>query len=259
MKTPQCLCAVLLGLLSTAAFLSSTGAASEDAIAAAIRQGDAFDQQLKTKEALAAYLEAEKLGGSDADLFRKISREYALAMTDTNSKDEKLALGAKAVSAAQRAVATDPKNATAHLALAICYGRVAPLLGNKTKIAYSKLVKEHAEKSIALEGSDDYAYHVLGAWHYEMAGLNPVLRTVAKLIYGAFPPASYDDAVKNLKKAVALAPQRVAHRVELGRSYAAMGQTEVARAELNKGLALPSREKDDAESKQRAKQALTSL
>ena len=240
------------------ALAGATFAASPQ-IAEAIARGDAFNQQLKTKEALAAYLDAEKLGGNDADLFRKISREYALSMADVAAKAEKRTRGETALGYARRAVATDPKNATAHLALAICYGRVAPLLDNKTKIAYSKLGKEHAEKSIALGGSDDYAYHVLGAWHYEMANLNPVLRTVAKLIYGAFPPASNEDAVKNFKKAVSLAPQTVAHRVELGRTYAAMGQTELARAELNKGLSLPSREKDDPESKQRAREAVAKL
>ena len=247
--------------LHLAVLLAVAHAAFADSrqVAEAISRGDAFDQQLKTKEALAAYLDAEKLGGNDATLLRKISREYALSMADATAKAEKRTLGETALAYAKRAVATDPKDPTPELALAICYGRLAPLLDNKTKIAYSKLVKEHAEKSIALGSSDDYAYHVLGAWHYEMANLNPVLRAVAKLIYGAFPPASNEDAVKNFKKAVSLAPQRVAHRVELGRTYAAMGQTDLARAELNKGLSLPSREKDDPESKQRAREAMEKL
>ena len=248
---------ILIGLLTLA--LPRPGFASNDSIAALVAKGDALDQQFKTQESLSAYLEAEKLGGNDADLLRKIAREYALAMPDAKAKAEKLALGQKSVSYAQRAVATDPKNALAHLALAICYGRVAPLLGNRTKIAYSKLIKEHAEQSIALDATNDYAFHVLGAWHYEMADLNPVLRTFAKLIYGALPAASYEDAVKNFKMAISLAPQRVAHRVEIGRTYAALGEKELARTELNKGLALPSREKDDAESKQRARAALEKI
>lgn len=233
--------------------------ASPEKIAALTAKGDAFDGQFKTAESLAAYLEAEKLGGNDADLLRKIAREYALAMADVDSKPKKLARGQQAVEYAKRAVATDPKNALAHLALAICYGRVAPLLDNKTKIAYSKLVKEHAEQSIALDAGNDYAFHVLGAWHYEMASLSPLLRTFAKLIYGALPAASYADAVKNFQNAITLAPQRVAHRVEIGRTYAALGQKDQARKELNKGLTLPNREKDDPESKQRAREALEKI
>ena len=180
-------------------------------------------------------------------------------MPDTPSKSAKLALGQKALAYAQRAVTTDPQNATAHLALAICYGRLASLVDNKTKLSYSKLLKSHAEKSIALNPSDDYAYHVLGAWHYEMASLNPILLGLAKIIYGNLPPASYDDATRNFQKAIQLNPQRVAHHVELGRTYAALNQTALAKAELKKGLALPNSEKDDPGSKERANLTLRQL
>ncbi len=242
-----------LSLLLTVASFAANQAEEAEA------RGDAFDAQLKTKEALAAYLDAEKLGAKDAEIYRKIAREYALAIVDTGSKAEQKELGLKAVGYAQKAVATNPRDAQAHLALAICYGRVAPLLDNKTKIANSRLVKEHVEKSIALDPADDYAYHVLGAWHYELAGLNPLLRAVAQLVYGSIPPASYDIAVKNFKKAIELAPQRVSHHVELGRTYAALGQKDLARASINKGLALPNREKDDGDTKQRGRAALAKL
>ena len=175
----------ILLTLSLAFALSLTAWAASEQVAAAVAKGDAFDRQLKTPEALTAYLEAEKLGGSDAELLRKIAREYALTMPDVTAKAAKLALGQKAVEYAQRAV--------------------------------------------------------------------------AKLIYGALPPASYEDAVRNFQKAISLAPQRVAHHIELGRTYAALGQKEQARAELGKGLALPSREKDDAESKQHGRVALAGL
>lgn len=232
---------------------------SEEQIAAAVAKGDAFDQQLKTKEALAAYLEAEKLGGKDVTLLRKIAREYALTMPDTKAKDEQRVLGETAVEYAQRAVAADPRDAQAHLALAICYGRVAPLLDSRKKIACSKLVKTHVERSLALDASNDYAWHVLGAWHFELAGLNPVLRAVAQIVYESVPSASYEEAAKCFQKAIQLAPNRVAHHVELGRTYAAQGRRAPAREELNKGLALPSREKDDAETKERGRAALQKL
>jgi tetratricopeptide (TPR) repeat protein len=247
----------LWGALALA--LLSPAVAVEPNIAAAMARGDAADEQLKTAESLAAYLEAEKLGDKSSEVLRKISREYSLSMVDTKSRDEQRSLGEKALEYAKRAEAAEPANALNQLGLAICFGRVAPYLDNKTKIAYSKQVKEHVDKAIKLDPSLDYAYHVLGAWNYELASFNPVLRALAKLIYGEIPAASYEDAVKDFKKAIELAPQRLVHHIELGRTYAALGQKDLARAELNKGLALPNKEKDDPGAKERGREALKKL
>ena len=79
------------------------------------------------------------------------------------------------------------------------------------------------------------------------------------MIYGQMPAASNEEAVKFYKKAIELNPQRAASHVDLGRTYAAMGKNDLAKEELNKGLAQPNREKDDPEVKQRAKDALKKL
>ena len=180
-------------------------------------------------------------------------------MNDVSAKADKIAAGRRALDYAQRAVVADPKNAKAHLALAISYGRLAPLLESKTKIAYSKLVKEEADRSLALDANDDLTLHVLGAWNYEMANLNGLLRSLAQLIYGKFPAASNEEAVRLFQRATALAPNQVMHHIALGRTYAAMGQPDAAKIELQKGLRLPSREKDDEETKQRGRETLKSL
>jgi hypothetical protein len=44
--------------------------------------------------------------------------------------------------------------------------------------------------------------------------------------------------------------------VELGRAYAALGQKDLAKAALEKGLAMPNRQRDDDEEKRRAREAL---
>ena len=181
------------------AALSFSPVAAEP-VAGLIAKGDALDKQLRTKESLVVFLEAEKAAPGDAEVLRRVAKAYAEQMPDTANKDEKRALGEKALEYAKRAVAVDPKNGMAQLALAICYGRQAPLLDNKTKIAYSKLVKEHTERALSLDPSSDYGYHVLGAWHYELASLNPVLRTIVRLVYGALPPASYEEAARLFKK-----------------------------------------------------------
>jgi len=244
----------------TTLLLTIAHAFAQDDFASLLKRGDQLDAQLKTKEALAVYLEAEKLQPANAELLHRIAKQYGESQNDVSSKDEKRSVGMTALDYSKRAVAADPKNSMAHLALAVCYGRVAPFLDNKTKIAYSKLVKEHAEKARDLDPrTNDLVYHVLGAWNYELANLNPVLRAVAQFIYGKLPSASNEAAVENFKKAVELNPRRLANYIELGRTYAAMGKSDEARAALEKGLSLPNRERDDPETKERGRAALKKL
>ncbi len=246
----------LITILSLA--LSSVVFAAES-VEALMAKGDAFERQLKTREALDVYLEVEKAAPKNAEVLHKIAKQYAELMPETADKAAKRKLGEQALAYAKRSVALDPRSAKAQLSAAICYGRLASLLDNRTKIEYSRLVKDHVDRAIKLDPSDSYGWHVLGAWNYELANLNAVLRGIAGLIYGTLPAASNDKALECFKKALELAPQRVAHHIELGRTYAALGQKDLARASLQKGLALPSREKDDEETKARGRAALAKL
>jgi tetratricopeptide (TPR) repeat protein len=226
---------------------------------AQLKQGDEFESKIETQKALDAYLAAEKTDPNNPEVLYRIAREYDELMDDTSPSAGKRALAEKGLAYAHRAVEAGPKNAMAHLALAICYGRIAPLLDNKTKVDYSKHVKEEAEACLAINPDQYLAYHILGVWNYEMADLNPVLRGIAKLVYGDLPAASFEKAETDFKKAIALKPDFLANHVELGRTYAAMGRKDEAMAELKRGLALPDQVKDDPEAKERAKQALAKL
>ena len=248
-------------LLALAILATPLCVRGDDDFASLVRKGDAFDAQLKTKEALEVYLQAEKLQPNDADVLHKIAKQHGESMDDFAESDKapRKVAAQKSLDYAKRSVAADARNATAHLALAVAYGRLAPLLDNKTKIAYSKLVKEEVDKAIALDGKNDLAYHVLGAWNFELANLNPILRAIAKVIYGELPAASNQDAVKAFRKAIELNPKRVGNHIELGRTYAEMGQKDLAKAALEKGLALPNGQRDDEGVKQRGRDALRKL
>ena len=111
--------------------------------------------------------------------------------------------------------------------------------GGKRKVELSKEIKVEAERAIALNPNDDIAYHVLGIWHREMVQLNWVLKQFAQLLYGKFPPASFDEAEKNLRCAATLAPTAIAHRVELGLTLKAAGKPKEAQAQFSKSLELP--------------------
>jgi tetratricopeptide (TPR) repeat protein len=224
-----------------------------------VRQGDAFDEKLDNARALELYLQADRLKPNDPETLWRIARQYALLMNDAKSDEQQQEAGEKALEYAKRGVALNPAHAKSVLSVAICYGRLIRFVGARTKVEYSRLVKEHAEKALELDPTDSYAWHVLGAWNYELAQMGAFTRTFVKVVYGGIPEASNEEAERLFRKAVELAPQRVSHRVELGRTYAALGRKEQARDELRRALSLPNREKDDAESKQRASKTLGAL
>ena len=79
------------------------------------------------------------------------------------------------------------------------------------------------------------------------------------MIYGKLPDASNEKAVEYFTRAIVLQPRRAAHHLELGRAYLALGEMQKARDQFNKGLSLPSTEKDDDDNKQRARTTLEQL
>ena len=196
--------------------------------------------------------------GQDAEtLVREADRNGRLIAASRDATAKK-AHGKKALALAKQAVAADPENANAQVMLAISYGRLAQLLDNKSKISYATLIRDHAEKALALDPDNEAACHVLGAWNYEMANLNPILRALAQGLYGKLPSGSNAEAIRYLTRAVELNPRRVGSRVDLGRALAAAGEKAKAREQFQAALALPDHDPEDAEKKKQAQAALRS-
>lgn len=224
-----------------------------------IAQGDVLDAQLKSEEALAVYLKAEPLAKDDASLLIKIAKQYGESMTALQDVAAKRKAGESALAYALRAVKLAPGRCDAHLAVAICYGRLLDLVPARTRVEYSRLVKQEAELAVALDSQSDYAWHMLGRWHQAVATMNGLTKMLVKVVYGALPAASLDEATKCFQKAIALNRDRVAHHIELGRTLAFAGQEAQARQSLERGLSLPNRERDDPETKARGRQTLAEL
>lgn len=247
----------LLLLVSTLAALVPVTAMAD--FATLVAQGDAHDRKSETEQALTFYLPAEKLTADDPELLVKIARQYVLRMGGLATDAEKIKSGRTALRYAERAVALAPDQCDPHLSVAICWGKLTPLLGNKEKVATSRQIRISADRAVKLDPKNDYAWHVLGRWHQAMANMGPTTRAFAKLIYGALPAASNEESVACLKKAIKLNPKRLVHTIELGRTYAMMGDAAQAKKYIQQGLAMPNREKDDAESKQRGRKTLEEI
>lgn len=234
------------------------GHASGD-FAELVKQGDIYDAQFKPDQALQSYLPAEKLNPNDASLLVKIARQYVYRMPELPSKAEQLKSGRTAQAYSERAIKLAPKDSDSHLAMAICLGKLSPLVGNKENIESSHRIKTEAEAAIRLNPRSDFAWHLLGRWNQELAQIGGITRALVMVVYGALPSASYDEAVKCFQKAMALNPSRLIHPIELGRTYALMGRKEEARRFIEKGLAMKNRDKDDPETKERGRKTLESL
>jgi tetratricopeptide (TPR) repeat protein len=245
--------AVILGFLGLATALP---AADVDQV---LHDALAAEARWDTPAALQLFKQADALRPNDAMILQKISKQYSDATSDTANPVEKQKLSAEALTYAQRAVALDPKNPVNVLSVAICYGKLATFSDTRTKLEYSRHVKEFAEQALALKPDYDYAHHVLGRWHYEVATLGAGTRWIVKLIYGGLPPASTAEAVNQLRRATELSPKLPAHRVELGLALLADGQRDAARQTLQQALAMPKAEKYDDESFARARAALAKL
>jgi Flp pilus assembly protein TadD len=224
-----------------------------------ITEGDTLDKRNQNFEALSLYLKADAQKPNDAGILWRVSKQYAQLMIDAKSTSERRRLGQKALDAAQRAVSANPSDSQAHLSLAIVYGRIALNEPARLKVELSRLIRQEAETAARLDASNDYAWHVLGRWNYEVANFNPVLKALAQAIYGKLPDASNEKAVEYFTKAIALQPRRVIHHLELGRAYLALGEKQKARDEFTKGISLPSAEKDDENNKVRARAMLKQL
>jgi len=244
------LCAVLC--------LSGLVARAEDTDAL-IAKGDQFDKRDQAKEALEAYLPANKLEPNNVTVLICIARQYRHLMSDASSKQEKLRLGNVSLVFASRAATLAPNNAEAQLSPAISLGKMLPFMGSRDQVDASPRIKASVDRAILLDPTNDNAWHILGRWNRVLANISVVKRVLAKALYGDLPVTSNEAAEKCLLKAIEINPNRLMHYIELGRIYVQMGRKEEARKNIEKGMAMPNKEKDDPEMKEIGKQMLQKL
>jgi tetratricopeptide (TPR) repeat protein len=224
-----------------------------------MEKGKVYEKKFQAKEALPYYFAAEKLEPQNCHILVRIARQYRYLMTDTAAKEEKLRFGHLALDYSARAAAAGPQDCDAQLATAITLGKMLPILPTKEQVAASPKIKESVDKALQLDPNNDTAWHILGRWNRVLADVNTVKRALAKVLYGALPKGSNEEAERDMKKAIELNPNRLMHYIELGRVYAQMGRKDDARQYINKGLAMPDAEKDDPETKQRGRETLQKL
>jgi tetratricopeptide (TPR) repeat protein len=157
---------------------------------------------------------------------------------------ERDSLYARAEALARRAVAADSNRPEGHFALAAAVGRASLTMGKKERIRRARIIRDEARRTLEIDPRHDGAYHILGRWNAEIMRLSGLSRFFAKNLLGAgiFKEASWEEAVSDMERAVALDPGRLYHRLELAEIYVDRKRYDDARSELAQLAALPDRE-----------------
>jgi tetratricopeptide (TPR) repeat protein len=236
--------------------LSGLSAASVDEL---VHEGLAAEMRQDSPRALQLFQQADTAKPNDAFILQKIAKQYSDLVPDQRTDAAQKQFAIHALDYAQRSFALEPTNAVYALSLAICHGRLALASDTRTKVEYSRLIKEEIDRSLRLDPNYAWAHHMLGRWHGEVASLGATARLFARLFYGGIPPASVDEGIAHLRRATELEPGELNHWLDLGFAYVAAGKTEEARRAWRRGLALPVRGPHDATAQQRAREALAHL
>lgn len=243
-------------LVLAAGLAGGLGAAEVEPL---LQAATAAEAKLDSRGALALLLQADAARPNDAIILQRIARQYSDLVVEQPDNPSRKKYAETALAYSERAVALNPKDAVNVLSLAVCHGTLAIYSDTRTKVEYSRLVREEAERALALNPNYAWAHHVLGRWHCEVASLGATKKFLVCLIYGELPDASLDEGISHLRRATELEPTELNHFLELGFAYAAAKQPAEARAQWAHGLAMPSRGKHDEPAKQRAREALAKL
>jgi tetratricopeptide (TPR) repeat protein len=246
-------------LLLLAAGASLTGHAEIPPVLPLLREAEAAEARLDSARALELYLQIETARPTDARVLRKIARQYSDLAVDLPDPARQKATVQQALAYARRAVELEPQNAENVLSVAVCLGKLAVLGTTREKVAFSRLVHEHAARALMLDPDYAWAHHLLGRWHREVSELTTTARLFVRLFYGGLPDASVTEARRHLQRAVELEPRQLQHQLELGFALLADHEPARARDAFHAGLAMPSRDKHDEPAKARARAALEQL
>jgi Flp pilus assembly protein TadD len=160
-----------------------------------------------------------------------------------------------AESYARRAVAVRGDDAQGHFALANAIGRSVLSMSARDRVRRATEVHAEALRAVELDPRSDGAWHILGRWNAEVERLSAIERLVARTFLGgkALAGASWDEAERDLRMAVQLAPTKIVHRFDLAEILVSRQKWAEAKQQLDEVAALPAVDVSDPLYKQEAR------
>lgn len=247
-------------------FASNPLTAQDASIAAEIAAGDSLESALQPEAAATRYRAAIALDSTNYEALWKAARAVVnvakqIPSRDETRKEQRDSLYAEARALAEAAVRVNPRGAEGHSTLAQALGRLARTRGGKERVRFAKIIYDEAMQAIALDSTNDPAYHVMGAWNAEIKRLSGMTRFFAKTMFGAgfMDRANWDDAQRYLERAIELNPPNIYHHLELARVYEDVKKYSAAREQLTLIHDLPISDVLDERYKREAQELLDEI
>ena len=209
-----------------------------------IASGDSSYAQFKPEESLPHYLAAIGADSSNYEALWKAARSQVDLAEAERDEGRRNRYSISAEVLARKAIRVKPQDAEAHFHLARALGRRALSVGVRDRVKFATEVRAEALEALKYDANHPGALHVMGVWNAEVMRLNGISRFLAKNVLGGrvFGEASWDKAVSYMERSVAVDPDRIVHRLDLGKIYADLGDKAKARTQLE--LAVSGRRVD---------------
>lgn len=230
-----------------------------------LKSAERLHAQFKPKDAVIELQKVLQLHAENFDALSMLARAYidigdSIPEGSPDWQAKRMKEYKTAEDYARRAVAVNPNSTWGHFYVAWSLGNIAMVSPVDKQIDLAGEIRGATEKAIALDPQNGFAYHVYGVWHRKMTEIGKMSRVVASVLYGrSIPNGSLERSLEYLRRAVSLNPTVIVSRLELARTYVALGNWSQARSFLRSVEEMPIRFSDDRDHKQKAKQLLEEI
>lgn len=240
-------------------FRSSENVNEQRRIDYLVKEGRRCDSVCDSSGAVNAFRAAVGVRPSDPDLLVCLAKSLSDKVFEHDIFHDQPRARAFCIEAAEisrKAIAIKPDHSEAHVCLGAALGRLSMWSDNREKVDLSGSIKDECEEAIRLNPENDLAMHVLGRYEHQMASLGRIVRMLVRVVYhGALAPGTLQEAENLFRRAIAIRPTRLIHRVELGKLLVDRGRKDEAKVELELAVTLP-REDINSEHERRDAQAM---
>ncbi len=132
-------------------------------------------------------------------------------------------------------------------------------LSTADKVKNAFLIKDHAQKAVALMPEDATTHHLLGRLCFNIAGISWIERKIAATLFGEPPKVTYEDALGHFLNAHKFRENFLKNAVWIGHTHAKIGNKPDARSAYQLALDMPVLSADDRKTLDEARSALSKL